>query len=109
MRVCVVGSGGREHALAHVLSRTAEVLVTPGSPGIPGSVATPPAEVAADLYVVTDMAGGYYPLEERAGVPYMRATIARTPGSAAEQLSGAPLTSMRGMLAAPPAGALHAP
>jgi phosphoribosylamine--glycine ligase len=52
MRVCVVGSGGREHALAHVLGRTGEVVVTPGNPGIPGSVSTPPAEVEADLYVV---------------------------------------------------------
>jgi phosphoribosylamine--glycine ligase len=52
VRVCVVGSGAREHALAHVLGRTAEVVVTPGSPGIPGSVATPPADVDADLYVV---------------------------------------------------------
>ncbi|HET8618379.1 MAG TPA: phosphoribosylamine--glycine ligase [Acidimicrobiales bacterium] len=52
MRVCVVGSGAREHALAHVLGRTAEVVVTPGSPGIPGSVATPPGEVEADLHVV---------------------------------------------------------
>ncbi|HKY67527.1 MAG TPA: phosphoribosylamine--glycine ligase, partial [Acidimicrobiales bacterium] len=52
MRVCVIGSGGREHALAHVLARTAEVVVTPGSPGIPGSVAAPPAEIDADLYVV---------------------------------------------------------
>jgi phosphoribosylamine--glycine ligase len=50
--VCVIGSGGREHALAHVLARTAEVVVTPGSPGIPGSVAMPPADVEADLYVV---------------------------------------------------------
>jgi hypothetical protein len=52
VRVCVVGSGGREHALAHVLGRTAEVVVTPGSPGIPGSAATPPGEVDADLYVI---------------------------------------------------------
>ena len=52
MRVCVVGSGGREHALAHVLARTADVVVTPGNPGIPGSVATPPEEVNADLYVI---------------------------------------------------------
>lgn len=52
MKVCVVGSGGREHALAHVLSRTAEVVVTPGSPGIPGSVPTPPEEIEADLYVI---------------------------------------------------------
>ncbi|MGH9217529.1 MAG: phosphoribosylamine--glycine ligase, partial [Acidimicrobiales bacterium] len=48
MRVCVVGSGGREHALAHVLRRTADVIVTPGNPGIPGSAATPPGEVGAD-------------------------------------------------------------
>ena len=26
MRVCVIGSGGREHALAHVLGRTAQVV-----------------------------------------------------------------------------------
>jgi len=52
MKVCVVGSGGREHALAHVLARTAEVVVTPGNPGIPGSVATPPTEIDADLFVI---------------------------------------------------------
>ena len=53
MRVVVVGSGGREHALADVLGRSAhEVLVTPGNPGIPGSVDTPPAELDADLYVI---------------------------------------------------------
>ena len=34
MRICVVGSGGREHALAHTLSPHADVVVTPGSPGI---------------------------------------------------------------------------
>jgi phosphoribosylamine--glycine ligase len=52
MRVCVVGSGGREHALAEVLRRSAEVVVTPGNPGIPGSVPAPVEEVEADLYVV---------------------------------------------------------
>ena len=52
MRVCVVGSGGREHALAHVLRRTTDVVVTPGNPGIPGAVATPPEEIDADLFVV---------------------------------------------------------
>ncbi len=51
--VCVVGSGGREHALAEALARTADqVLVTPGNPGIPGSVPTPPEEVDADLFVI---------------------------------------------------------
>lgn len=52
MRVCVVGSGGREHALADVLGRTAEVVVTPGNAGIPGSVDTAPEDVDADLWVI---------------------------------------------------------
>lgn len=52
MRVVVVGSGGREHALAAVLARGHDVVVTPGNPGIPGSVATPPTELDADLFVV---------------------------------------------------------
>jgi phosphoribosylamine---glycine ligase len=59
--VCVVGAGGREHALARVLGRTADVVVTPGNPGIPGvtpeghtlTVTDRPAEeVEADLYVI---------------------------------------------------------
>ncbi|HEX3980230.1 MAG TPA: phosphoribosylamine--glycine ligase, partial [Acidimicrobiales bacterium] len=59
--VCVVGSGGREHALAVVLGRTADVVVTPGNPGIGGvtpsghtitSVSTSPEEVDADLFVI---------------------------------------------------------
>jgi phosphoribosylamine--glycine ligase len=52
MKVCVIGSGGREHALATVLRRHHEVVVTPGNPGIPGSVATPAASIDADLYVI---------------------------------------------------------
>jgi phosphoribosylamine--glycine ligase len=52
VKVCVVGSGGREHALADVLGRSAEVVVTPGNPGIPGSIDTPPEQVDADLFVV---------------------------------------------------------
>ncbi len=52
MDVCVVGSGGREHALADVLSRTADVVVTPGNAGIPNSVDTTPEDLDADLYVI---------------------------------------------------------
>ena len=52
MKVCVVGSGAREHALAHALSRTAEVVVTPGNPLIPGSTPAPPDEIDADLFVI---------------------------------------------------------
>ena len=59
-RVCVVGSGGREHALCLALARTADVVVTPGNPGMParlggGAITTtpaPPEEVEADLYVI---------------------------------------------------------
>jgi phosphoribosylamine---glycine ligase len=35
-----------------VLSRTAEVVVTPGNPAIPGSVRTPAEEIEADLFVI---------------------------------------------------------
>jgi phosphoribosylamine--glycine ligase len=55
VKVCVVGSGGREHALAHVLARTAEVVVTPGNPGMaaPITVTTAPAnDIEADLVVI---------------------------------------------------------
>jgi phosphoribosylamine--glycine ligase len=52
VRVVVVGSGGREACLALVLARHHDVVVTPGNPGIPGSVTTPPEELDADLFVV---------------------------------------------------------
>ena len=55
VRVCVVGSGGREHALAHVLARTADVVVTPGNPGMAPPITVtdvPVEEIEADLYVV---------------------------------------------------------
>ena len=62
MKVCVVGSGGREHALARALARSAEaVVVTPGNPGMAGPVEDgtavsvtdrPPEAVEADLVVV---------------------------------------------------------
>ena len=52
MKVCVVGSGGREHALAQTLRRTREVVVSGGNPGIEGSTAAPPMEIDADLFVI---------------------------------------------------------
>ncbi len=69
MKVCVVGSGGREHALALALARTADVVVTPGNPGMElppdapdGSPAwgsgtitvsdAAPEAIVADLYVI---------------------------------------------------------
>jgi phosphoribosylamine---glycine ligase len=56
VRVCVVGSGGREHALAHVLARTCDVVAVPGNPGMAAPIAVvddrPVEEVDADLYVI---------------------------------------------------------
>jgi phosphoribosylamine--glycine ligase len=56
VRVCIVGRGGREHALAHVLARTADVVVTPGNPGMAAPITVmedaPVEEIAADLYVI---------------------------------------------------------
>ena len=56
MRVCIVGSGGREHALAHVLARTADVVVTPGNPGMASPITVAEDEsvedIVADLYVI---------------------------------------------------------
>ena len=55
-RVCVVGAGGREHALALALARTADVVVCPGNPGMErlgvDCVAGPPEDVDADLCVI---------------------------------------------------------
>jgi phosphoribosylamine---glycine ligase len=60
-RVCVVGNGGREHALARWLSRAADVVVTPGRAGMVGRpegdhpvavTSRPPEDIEADLVVV---------------------------------------------------------
>jgi phosphoribosylamine--glycine ligase len=59
LRVCVVGGGGREHALADALARTADVVVTPGNPGMAELAAgrfvvsaADPVSVDADLFVI---------------------------------------------------------
>ena len=54
MKVCIVGSGGREHALAVALSETAEVVVVPGNPGMDGveRIDAPPERLEADLWVI---------------------------------------------------------
>ena len=85
MRVCVVGGGAREHVLSHVLSRTAEVVTTPGNPGIEGSVSAPPEEIDADLYVI----GPEAPLVD--GLAYRLRAQGRTvlgPGPDGAELEG---------------------
>ena len=57
MRVCIVGSGGREHALALALARSADVVATPGNPGmaqVPNVTVTcdRPEAIDADLFVI---------------------------------------------------------
>jgi phosphoribosylamine--glycine ligase len=54
MRVCVVGGGGREHALGVALSRTADVVMAPGNPGMDDleRSAAPPERIEADLWVI---------------------------------------------------------
>ncbi len=61
MTVCVVGAGGREHALARTLARRDDVVVTPGNPGMPCRSAeghritvtpAPAEEIEADLFVI---------------------------------------------------------
>ena len=56
MRVVVVGSGGREHALAWGLAKTADVTVTPGNAGMAAHglacTTTPATELEADLVVI---------------------------------------------------------
>lgn len=56
LRVCVVGSGGREHALAASIGRDSDVVVCPGNPGMSAlgvaCVKGPPESVDADLFVI---------------------------------------------------------
>ena len=53
MKVVVVGGDGRAHVLTTVLARTAEVVASPGNPGIQQSTPTPPTELDADLFVIS--------------------------------------------------------
>ena len=84
MRVCVVGSGGREHGLAAVvLGRDAEVVVTPGQPRHPRARSTPPPEeIDADLFVIgpeVPLVDGLADRLRAAGPPRVRARRRRGP------------------------------
>jgi phosphoribosylamine--glycine ligase len=93
MKILIIGGGGREHALAWRLARTAEVFAMPGNPGIaevgkclPAGDALAAAEsVGADLTVV----GPEAPLVE--GVVDRFRAVGRPifgPTAAAAQLEG---------------------
>ncbi|MGC8626134.1 MAG: phosphoribosylamine--glycine ligase [Acidimicrobiales bacterium] len=49
-----MGSGGREHALARAISKTADVVVAPGNPAMTGfeRSSAPPEQIEADLWVI---------------------------------------------------------
>ncbi len=94
MTVCLVGSGAREHALATVLARSDDVVVTPGNPGISGvsaeghrlsSIAAPPEEIAADLYVIGPEAPLVDGLADRLRA---RGSLVFGPGAAGARLEG---------------------
>jgi phosphoribosylamine--glycine ligase len=104
VRVLVIGSGGREHALAHSLAQSPaveEVIGAPGNPGIaglgrclpvnasdPGAVADLADEVSADLVVIGPevplVAGAVDAVEARGRLAFgPRAAGARLEGSKA--------------------------
>lgn len=89
MKVVVVGSGGREHALALVLGRHHEVVVTPGNSGIPGSVSTPVEDLVAAGDVALVVIGPEQPLVDGMA-DRLRALGARVfgPGADGAQVEG---------------------
>src|SRR3954454_20945197 len=104
MRVLLVGSGGREHALAWGLSRSpllTELHAAPGNPGI-GALATLHDVPASDLERLTELAtrlraglvgvGAEAPLVAGLGDRLAEAGIACFgPGGAAAQIEGSKL------------------
>jgi len=63
MKILVVGSGGREHALVWKLAQEAEVYATPGNPGI--------VEIANTFHVAASDADGLIALCREVGIDFV--------------------------------------
>jgi len=100
MKVVVVGSGGREHALAVVLGRHHEVVVTPGNPGIAGSVDRSAEDLVAEGGVDLVVVGPEQPLVDGLADRLRAAGVAVFgPGAAGAQVEGSK-AYMKGLAAA---------
>ena len=117
MKILVIGSGGREHALALALAKDSEVYAAPGNPGI-GAVAAlrdvdildgaAIADLAAELGVDLVVVGPEAPLVAGVADPVRAAGIpVFGPSGAAARLEGSKAFSKEVMTAAgvPTAGA----
>ena len=104
MKILVVGAGGREHALAWKLGQEAEIIVSPGNPGIARSFRCEtgdPVGIATreevDLVVIgpeDPLVGGLADRLRRAGVPTFG------PGASGAQLEGSKSFAKRAMVQA---------
>ncbi|GAB7002741.1 phosphoribosylamine--glycine ligase [Nocardioides sp. AN3] len=110
MKILVIGSGGREHALALALAKDSEVYAAPGNPGIAAvatqrevdiddgaAVAAIATELGADLVVVgpeAPLVAGLADVVRGAGVPVFG------PSAAAARLEGSKAFSKEVMAAA---------
>ena len=99
-RACIVGAGAREHALALAISRTADVVVTPGNAAMEAErirvSPLPASAIEADLFVV----GPEQPLVDGLADELRAAgRVVVGPGRAGAQLEGSK-TFMKDVLAA---------
>jgi len=107
--VCVVGSGGREHALALAIAKSADVVVCPGNAGMRAlgipCVSGPPESVEADLFVIGPEGPLVDGLADR-----LRAAgrLVFGPGALGARLEGSKVWMKEVLLAAGVPTALHA-